>query len=65
MCHIIAGIEKRTGRKPVLPVDGEGGVTIPGQYLALMGLAGGGELRFVPCRGGVIIERADPAGVAD
>lgn len=63
--HIIAGIEKKTGEKPVMPVNEDGAVVIPERYLAMMGLAGGGSLKFTPCAGGVVIERADPADVAD
>jgi hypothetical protein len=58
--HIAAGLERKTGRRPLLTVDELGRVMIPGEYLALMGLSGGGSVRLTACDRGFIIERADP-----
>ncbi|NPV70838.1 MAG: AbrB/MazE/SpoVT family DNA-binding domain-containing protein [Firmicutes bacterium] len=56
--HIAAGLEKKTGSRPIVAVDAQGQVTIPAQYLALIGVSGGGNVRMIARDGGFVIERA-------
>ncbi|MCR4397418.1 MAG: hypothetical protein NUV93_00435 [Firmicutes bacterium] len=58
--HIASAVERRMGRRPILSVDGDGGVIIPQSYLAYMGLGRGGRVRLTAMGCAVAIEPADP-----